>query len=55
LHGFVDYSKSSAHIYSLTLGNQDLGEVARGWRGDLGIHFVRRNLEERLILFHLVA
>jgi hypothetical protein len=51
----VDDGKLSAHRNRLVLVNRDTAQNAgRGGR-DLGVHLVRRHLEERLIHLHALA
>ncbi len=51
----TDHGQLHAHFDGLALGHEDLGEHARGRRRHLGVDFVRRDFEERLVALDGVA
>ena len=55
IHVRVEASDHRLHSYGLAFLDDDLGDHACRWRRNLGIHFVRRNLEDRLITLYRVA
>jgi hypothetical protein len=51
----ANHGKPGAHLDRLALWDDDLSEDTRRRRGDLGVHLVGRDFEQRLVALHLIA